>query len=154
MAKATAKGVLMRVRWVNAKLVGLALDRALGMMFALTHCILVTAHLFNMWLKFAQAFFISGIWAYFQVLIVFLLPQQARILNLNDLFSTNPLYFDSPWLTGGETSTKPFCFNIKESWSWLKKRLWRTTVPPCFLCLLGASSSLREKSWWRSQKWS
>lgn len=29
MVKATAKGVLMRVRWVNAKLVGLALDRAL-----------------------------------------------------------------------------------------------------------------------------
>lgn len=65
-------------------------------LFALTHCILVMAHLFKVWVKFAQAFFISGIWAYFQVLIVFLLPQQARILNLNDLFPTSPLYFDSP----------------------------------------------------------
>lgn len=98
MAKATAKGVLMRARRVNTKLVGLALDRQSSGcdLFALTCCILVTVHLFKVWVKFAQAFFISGIWAYFQVLVVFLLPQQARILNLNDLFPTSPLYFDSP----------------------------------------------------------
>lgn len=124
-------------------------------LFAPNHFVLITAHLSKVQPSHSllQHFPISAMWGYFQPFVVFLLPQQARILNLNVFFQTTPPCFNSPWLTGGEATIKSFFFYIKESWSWLKKCTWRAAVPSPFLHLLGACSFLCERSCWCSQNW-
>lgn len=96
MVKTTERGGLIRVRCHTGRLS--SGQSSCCNPFVLNLFILITTHLSKVLLSrsLLKQFFISETGGYFQVLIVFLLPQQERILNLNDLFQTNPLCFNSP----------------------------------------------------------